>query len=109
MVSLKLTRMKELFTRYIGREIGLNFKEIDKFHATVLMAVQNEYFSVRPPKGGPIAHYPFRNVLSCAKSAEGIPISGVGLVLKTPKVPFVVQTHVLKTKTGTLVGVSFPV
>ena len=100
--------MKELFTRYIGREIGLNFKEIDKFHATVLVGVQNEYFSVHSPKGGPIAHYPFRQVLSCTESADGIPISAVGLVLKTPKVPFVVQTHVLRTKTGTIVGVALP-
>jgi hypothetical protein len=109
MFSLKLSGMKELFTRYIGREIGLNFKEIGKFHATVLVAVHDEYFSVRPREGGPIAHYPFRHVLSCAESADGISISAVGLVLKSPKVPFIVQTHVLKTKTGTIIGMSFPV
>jgi hypothetical protein len=109
MFSLKLSGMKELFTRYIGQKIGLNFKEIGKFHVTILVAVYDEYFSVRPPEGGPITHYPFRHVLSCTESADGIPISAVGLVLKVPKVPLVVQTHVLQTKTGTIVGVSFAI
>jgi len=107
--SLKLSGMKELFTRYIGQKIGLNFMEIGKFHATVLVAVHDEYFSVRATDGGPIAHYPFQQVLSFLESADGIPISAVGLVLKTPRVPFVVQTHVLGTKTGTIIGMSFPV
>ena len=100
--------MNEVFARYVGQKIGLNFKEIDKFHAIVLVAVHDDYFSVRPAEGGPTAHYPFRHVLSFAESADGIPISAVGLVLKTPRVPFVVQTDVLKTKTGTIIGVALP-
>ena len=98
--------MKEIFTRYVGKKIGLNFKEIGKFHAVVLVAVHDDYFSVRVSDGGPIAHYPFRQVLSFAESAQGIPISGFGL-MQAPRVPLVVQTHVLKT--GTIIGLVFPI
>ena len=98
--------MKEIFARYVGQKIGLNFKEIGKFHAIILVAVHDEYFSVSVPGGGPIAHYPFRHVLSFAESADGISISGFGL-LRPPKVPFVVQTHALAS--GTMIGFIFPV
>jgi len=88
--------MKEVFAQYVGQKIGLNFKEIGKFHAVVLVAVHDDYFSVTVADGGAVAHYPFWQVLSFTESSKGIPISGFGL-LSAPKVPFVVQTHVLAT------------
>ena len=88
--------MKEVFERYVGQKIGLNFKEIGKFHAITLIAVHDDYFSVSVTDGAAVAHYPFCQVLSFTESPQGIPISGFGL-LQAPKVPFVVQTHVLAT------------
>jgi hypothetical protein len=88
--------MKDIFARYVGQQIGLNFKEIGKFHPITLVDVQDTYFSVRASKGDAIAHYPFRHVLSFTESQEGIAISGFG-ILHAPKVHFVVQTHVLSS------------
>jgi hypothetical protein len=56
--SPRLT-MKEIFEHYVGQKIGLNFKEIGKFHALTLIAVHDDYFSVRVTDGGAVAHYPF--------------------------------------------------
>jgi hypothetical protein len=88
--------MTKVFARYVGQEIGLNYKEIGKFHAITLADVQESYFSVRRSTGDAIAHYPFWQVLSFTESSEGIAIAGFGL-LRAPRVNFVVQTHVLAT------------
>jgi hypothetical protein len=86
--------VKTIFARYIGQKIGLNFKEIGKFHQITLVDVQDDHFSVRASEGDAIAHYPFWQVLSFTESAQGIAISGFG-ILHGPKVHFVVQTHVM--------------
>jgi hypothetical protein len=86
--------MKEIFERYVGQQIGLNYKEIGKFHAITLIDVQDTHFSVRASKGDAVAHYPLWQVLSFTESAEGITIAGFGL-LRPPRLNFVVQTHVL--------------
>jgi hypothetical protein len=86
--------MKEIFARYVGQQIGLNFKEIGKFHPITLVDVQDTYFSVRASKSDAIAHNPFWQVLSFTESKHGIDISGFGM-LRAPRVNFVVQTHVL--------------
>ena len=77
--------MKELFARYLGQTIGLNFKEAAKYHAVTLVGVKDDYFSVQA-KDRPAVHFPFRHVLSVMETAEGIPISGWGL-LQAPKLP----------------------
>jgi hypothetical protein len=100
-----MSSMKELFARYLGQTIGLNFKEAAKYHAITLVGVKDDYFSVQASDRRAIAHFPFRQVLSVMESAEGIPISGFGL-LKAPTVPFVVQTYVMPSG-GTVVGVVF--
>ena len=100
-----LSAMKDIFARYIGQQIGLNLKEIGKFHSITLVDVQDSYFSVRGSKGDAIAHYPFRQVLSFTESQQGIEISGFG-ILHAPKVHFVVQTYALS---GGSIGFIFPI
>ncbi len=101
-----MSSMKELFARYIGQKIGLNFKEAAKYHAITLVGVEEDYFSVQASDRRAIGHFPFRHVLSVMESAEGIPISGFG-VLQRPRVPFVVQTYAMPS--GTVVGIMFSV
>jgi hypothetical protein len=96
-----MSTMKELFARYLGQTIGLNFKEAAKYHAVTLVGVKDDYFSVQA-KDRPAVHFPFRHVLSVMESAEGIPISGWGL-LQAPKAPLVVQTYTMPS--GTLGGI----
>jgi len=42
-----MSSMKELFARYLGQTIGLNFKEAAKYHAITLVGVKDDYFSVQ--------------------------------------------------------------
>jgi hypothetical protein len=88
--------VKDIFARYVGQKIGLNFKEIGKFHQITLVDVQDDYFSVRAAQGDAVVHFPFWEVLSFSESAQGIDISGFGLP-RPPKVHFVVQTHVMSS------------
>jgi hypothetical protein len=96
--------MKDIFARYLGQKIGLNFKEVGKFHQITLIGVQEEFFSVQLSQGGPIAH-PFRHVLSFTEAPQAIAISGFG-VLQAPKVNFVVQMHVMS---GGTIGFIFSI
>jgi hypothetical protein len=96
-----MSSMKELFAKYLGQTIGLNFKEAAKYHAVTLVSVKDEYFWVQA-KDRPAVHFPFWHVLSVMESAAGIPITGWGL-LQAPKVPFVVQTYTMPS--GTLGGI----
>jgi len=98
--------MKELFARYLGQKIGLNFKEAGKFHAITLVDVQDDYFSVQVSERRAIGHFPFRHVLWVMESSEGIAISGFGR-LKSPKVPFVVQMYMMAS--GSAFGIMIPV
>jgi len=93
--------MKELFAKYLGQTIGLNFKEAAKYHAITLVGVKDDYFSVQASDRRAI-HFPFSYVLSVMESALGLPISGFGL-LQAPKVPLVVQTYAMSSG-GALVG-----
>jgi len=97
-----MSSMKELFAKYLGQTIGLNFKEAAKYHAITLVGVKDDYFSVQVSDRRAVNHFPFQYVLSVMESAEGIPISGFGL-LKAPKVPLVVQTYAMPS--GTLLGI----
>jgi ferredoxin-fold anticodon binding domain-containing protein len=96
--------MKSLLGQYIGKEVGVNFKEADKFHAATLLNVDDNYFTITIEKNNKI-HYPMRSLFFVSESDAGFQTAGI---FGSKKVNVVIQVST-PTKEGSDVGIGFGV
>lgn len=61
-----------LLTRYIGREIGINYKEPKEFSPAVLSQVTDDFLSVHVPEKQITVSYPLHHILNVTESEGGI-------------------------------------
>jgi hypothetical protein len=97
--------LKSLLDRYIGINIGLNYKDMDKFHKVKLVKAAGDFFSVRIANGRAVVHFPYRQILYIAESPD-LKICGDSFAMTDPTVPLVIQVFVMATSTSS-VGFGF--
>ncbi|MEI6336189.1 MAG: hypothetical protein WCS87_16640 [Methylococcaceae bacterium] len=96
--------MKALLHKNVGQELGINCKEVAKFHAATLVSVLDNYFTIEVP--GPRLvrfHYPYSQIIFVSECADGFQTTGF---FSSKKVNIIVQVQPLTTGgNGSGVGV----
>lgn len=101
--------MKTLLQKFVGQEIGINYKEANKFHVGSLVSVNDNYFTVEVPNPqNTMFHYPYRQLIFVSECTDKFPIATGMLSVK--KVNAVIQVYTPPTGSndaGIGVGIIF--
>lgn len=97
--------MKDILQRYVGQNIGINFKEVKEFDTVQLLKVTEEYFTVQVPKSQIMRSYPYAWVLSITEADGGLS-SGSTFWMNKKSFPVCVEVFHLVVYSGG-VGISF--
>lgn len=100
--------MKTLLQKYISQEIGINCKEVAKFHAATLIYAADNYFTVEVTGPRPVRlHYLYGQITFVSECADGFLTAGL---FSSKKVNTLVQVQPLTTggnASGVGIGVGF--
>lgn len=69
--------MKEILKKYLNKEIGLNLNSVRKIDCALLLAAENNYFSVKNYDGGHMHHIPYTSVVDILEDTAGIKVGGL--------------------------------
>jgi hypothetical protein len=69
--------MNQILTKYVGEDIGINFKEAKKYDEAELVEVNVDYFSIRDPETNLLYSYPVRAILNIVEGDGGVSAGGV--------------------------------
>jgi hypothetical protein len=70
--------MKDIFERYIGKEIGMNAEKPYHLDSYTVESVTDTYFTVSQKKNSNLIHIPFQNIIRVREdNAEGIHVGGL--------------------------------
>lgn len=92
--------MARVLRRYVGEEIGVNWRAVDKFERAKLVAASPELVTIDTPNG--LIHYSMRYVMFCQEGAYEI-----GGLMSKREVPILMQVHQVVIYQG-WVGISVP-
>ena len=66
--------MKKILEKYIGKSIGINCKNPDKFQLVTLTNIDDTHFTVK--LGRDLFHFPLQYILSIAEPEDGVKLDG---------------------------------
>ena len=81
--------MKDILTRHVGTEIGVNIIKPVHIDPVKLIAVHDDYFTVEYEHDGNTYHLPYLNIVKIIENPEGVTVGGFFKQHKT--FPFVVK------------------
>ncbi|MDI6767102.1 MAG: hypothetical protein QME52_09800 [Bacteroidota bacterium] len=97
--------MNELLQKYVGQDIGINFKEVKKYDYAKLLTVETDYFTVQDPETNIRYSYSFRWLLNVVEGEGGISTVGV---FSSKNFPVCIEVFHLVVYSGAGgVGISF--
>lgn len=85
--------MNAILAKYIGQEVGLNYKSPAYYNKAKLLAVEADYFTYQNPQTKAIVHVPLRQIIAVMEG-EKLPVADMG-IFKAPTVPLCIQSNVL--------------
>ncbi len=69
--------MKNLLQKHVGTEIGINVIRAYRIDSATLMAVQDEYFTVKTDTDDNLYHIPMTNIVKVVENADGVNTGGL--------------------------------
>ncbi len=70
--------MKDIFERYVGKEIGINADKPYHLDSFTLESVTDSYFTVSREQNSNLIHIPFQNIIRVLEDdLEGIHVGGL--------------------------------
>ena len=75
--------MKQILKRHLNSEIGVNIVKPLHIEAVMLIAVHDDYFTVKKEKGGNSYHLPFLNIVKIIENSDGVTVGGIFRQKKT--------------------------
>ncbi len=95
--------MKPVFQKYVGHEIGINYKDLAKFHVARLVDACDSYFSIEKLDSEIVRiHYKYNQVIMACENTGGIDTAEF---FSSKKVNFVIQVNHLVVGGGSGVGI----
>jgi len=68
--------MRNLLTRFIDREVGINYLRSHHVDPATVIAAEAEFFSIRGLDDPSVHHYPYSNIIQVAENPDGMEIGG---------------------------------
>lgn len=97
--------LRELFTRYLGQDIGINYKSPTTYEEAKLLEAENEYFYVLGKETGLKYYFPYSVILSITGTETAIVVGG-NMFIRGKTFPLLIQVNHLIVYSGSI-GVSF--
>jgi len=68
--------MRDLLQSFVKHRIGINYLRPHHIDPAVLVAIHDDYFTVRGEDDQALHHYPYSNIIQVAQKEGGIEIGG---------------------------------
>ena len=95
--------MKDLFKKYVGNDVGINFKDLRKFHAARLVNACDTFFTIEGLKSEQVKiHYNYSNVITACEISAG---TSTAEIFSPKKVNFLIQVNHLVVGSGGGIGI----
>ena len=99
---------RDLLLPHVGKGIGINRDQADKFLNARLFGAQNEYFTVEGGAG--VVHVPYQKIMQILEvPTGGSNRTAVSFALSTSLIVEIYHLIIYKSKGGFMVGGTFPI
>ena len=97
--------MNELLQKYIGENIGINFKNVKRYDYAKLIKVEKDYFAVEDSRSRITYSYSYTSILNIIEADGGL---SSGSFFDKRKYPVCIEVYHLLVYSGAMgIGVSF--
>jgi hypothetical protein len=69
--------MHKLLSQHLNRRVGINYLRPHHIDAAMVVAVEDDWFTIRGEEDGTLHHYPYGNIIQVAEKEGGIDVGGM--------------------------------